>query len=419
MKLTFLGQGFSADIDKSVGQQLINLFSENTYQVFTGISAFASEAGVNGLANCILSSRSFESFNLVVGIDQDGTSKEALEEIFNLKINSFIFYQKENPIFHPKIYLFEGKQKSTIIVGSSNLTGRGLFENVESSIMLEFDSDDAEGQGFLGELKEYYKTLFDFSDRNLFPITHEVIADFVAKGIVPPKKIWIEQQRKKSGKKSSESDEIIIPRRETAKTPEAFRGKSKNKEFLEAILDETEDSSTYIKIDVEGDEKITTEALILPTNALVARGAVRTEVWKSKPLVRRDLNIPLDSHTSKTGSMFFKKGMKEGIDQKHYFRDTVFSNLNWEPRKNRRFSHVHKAHGKFNIEIGGVNYGDYVLGLNHDSATDTPAYKQNNSMTSLSWGDAKSLIEKEELLGKTLTLYKDYESDNYFFIKIS
>ena len=32
-------------------------------------------------------------------------------------------------IFHPKIYLFEGTDKSELIIGSSNLTSQGLFTN--------------------------------------------------------------------------------------------------------------------------------------------------------------------------------------------------------------------------------------------------------------------------------------------------
>ena len=110
MKITFLGQGFEAESKNSVGNTVIKLFKETKFNSFTGISAFASEAGVVGLSECIESGADFfETLNLIVGIDQEGTSKKALKEIDELGINSYLFYQKESPIFHPKIYLFEGE----------------------------------------------------------------------------------------------------------------------------------------------------------------------------------------------------------------------------------------------------------------------------------------------------------------------
>ena len=81
MKITFLGQGFESESKKSVGNTIIQLFKENKFSSFTGISAFASEAGVVGLSECITSGAEFyKTLNLIVGIDQEGTSKKALKE---------------------------------------------------------------------------------------------------------------------------------------------------------------------------------------------------------------------------------------------------------------------------------------------------------------------------------------------------
>lgn len=108
MNITFLGQGYEAESKDSVGNYLINLLGKDIFHSFTGISAFASEAGIIGLSEYIERAKNhFDQINIVVGIDQEGTSKEALYEIANLKINGYIFYQREPPIFHPKIYLFE------------------------------------------------------------------------------------------------------------------------------------------------------------------------------------------------------------------------------------------------------------------------------------------------------------------------
>lgn len=47
-------------------------------------------------------------------------------------------------------------------------------------------------------------------------------------------------------------------------------------------------------------------------------------LWRSGPLTRRDLNIPIGTNTHATGSMLLKVGdPSQHIDQRHYFRDVV------------------------------------------------------------------------------------------------
>ncbi len=133
MKVTFLGQGFTEESPNSIGVYINKYLADDSFSNFYGISAFASPLGIKLLDSIELAKKSYSAINLIVGVDQNGTSKEALEEILKLDVNSYVFYQKEAPIFHPKIYLFEGKENTCLIIGSSNLTGNGLFCNFEIS----------------------------------------------------------------------------------------------------------------------------------------------------------------------------------------------------------------------------------------------------------------------------------------------
>jgi len=54
MKISFLGQGFEATSANAIGNHLINYLNQTNFHSFTGISAFASEAGIFGLAGHIL-----------------------------------------------------------------------------------------------------------------------------------------------------------------------------------------------------------------------------------------------------------------------------------------------------------------------------------------------------------------------------
>lgn len=231
MKIQFLGQGYNKDTHLPVGQYLINSLTSGKYTSFTGISAFASSSAVAILADYILNSK-LESVNLIVGIDQEGTPKEALEEILKLNVNSYIFYQKESPIFHPKIYLFEGEIETRLIIGSSNLTTNGLFSNIESSILLEFDNSDSEGLVLLNDLKLHYKTLFDFTDSNLFKISSEIIQAFVDKGIIPEKNRWTQKYNKTKEKAKESGETFEIPSREVTKLPREFKKLKRQRKYF-------------------------------------------------------------------------------------------------------------------------------------------------------------------------------------------
>ncbi len=385
MKVTFLGQGFEAESKNSVGNTIIKLFKETKFSSFTGISAFASEAGVIGLSECIESGANFfDALNLIVGIDQEGTSKKALEEIYSLGINSRIFYQKESPIFHPKIYLFEGENDTALIIGSSNLTARGLFGNVESSLMVEFKNNDPEGIKLLKELKDYYKTLFDFTDPNLFKISPDIISQFVDEGIVPTRKVWKKKHKKNtSTKKPREGNNLEIPKRKTANIPSSFKGRYKSNKAVSKLINELEIDNNF-EFENNEDNKV---------------------LWQSGSLTERDLTIPKNKKTNKTGSMLFKKADLD-INPRYYFREKVFQNLNWVFDEKPRTAHYERAFANFKIVIFGVDYGTFSLKISHNTNSAHLEDKKQPA-TQLHWGEAKSLIAQDELIGKTATLYKD------------
>lgn len=55
MNVIFLGQGYEPESKNSVENHLLNFLSQKSFHTFTGITSFASEAGVVGLADHIVS----------------------------------------------------------------------------------------------------------------------------------------------------------------------------------------------------------------------------------------------------------------------------------------------------------------------------------------------------------------------------
>lgn len=390
MNITLLGQGFEATSQNSVGNHLIRFFADKDFHTFTGISAFASQAGIRGLSKHInTAKRHLNIITIVTGVDQKGTSREALEELLSLGINAFVFYQPGITIFHPKIYLFEGADKSELIIGSSNLTSQGLFTNIETSLLVTIDNSSEADRKIVEQLKSYFKSIFDFADPNLKKLSTKIIADLVKAKVVPTeaeRKAAYDKEVKAERKETENIISKIFPKRAIAKIPSEFRGAG----------------------------KLTTKTIA--ATAAVPSGSVSTKgslLWESGKLTQRDLNIPKGSNTNPTGSMLFKKGKMDNIDQRHYFRDTVFSSLKWAKDKNPQTSHLERTEAIFNIVIDGKPSGSFKLTLTHNPLTTTRSYAQKNSMTQVSWGAAKNIIAKDELIGKTAKLYKTKKKSEF------
>lgn len=399
MKVSFLGQGFTENSSKSVGIHLNNYLKDKSYNSFFAISAFSSPLGVRLLDSIEQAKEYFDQLNIVVGIDQNGTSKEALEELLLLGISSYVFYQKESPIFHPKIYLFEGQERTALIIGSSNLTGKGLFTNVESSVLIQFINDDSEGQKVVKDLKEYFKSIFEFNDPNLFQINNYLIEALVNDGIVPRESNRSRHHGKKIKSSESQAPRVKeIPSRNSSKIPwERLRNKSRSSE----------------------EEPLAREELEL-TGGLEDSGKLQVQLlWESGPLTERDLNVPTGGNTNATGSMLFKKGRMEDIDQRHFFRENAFATLNWVRDTKANANHLERATALFQIKIKGKDYGIFSLALTHNTKTDTASYRQKNSMTSVSWGEAKKIVGKRELIGLSAKLFKNDGPDNFFILEIN
>lgn len=404
MNLQLLGQGYELESKYSVGKQLMKFLSDTEFHSFIGISAFASQSGINGLGQFIIEAKNhLQQIVIIVGVDQKGTSKEALEALLALEIHAFVFYQPSNTIFHPKIYLFEGKEKSELIVGSSNLTTYGLFSNVEASVLVSVDNSNDLERNIIEQVKAYFNQLFDYSDPNLQRLTQELINLLLEQEIIQTEAQRQEQQDKLEKSKKTDIENAIyqfFPKRSITKIPSEFRRKSsrrikgqKESGIPEAIANEP--------INTNG----TNDHLEL--------------LWISKPLEERDLNVPKGENTNPTGSMLFKKGALQDIDHRHYFRDVVFADLAWTYDLRPKSTHMERATAFFRFIINGEECGEFELTLSHNTKTDSAAYLQKNSMTQISWGKAKQVIAKPELIGKICKLYAVESDFNKFIFEIA
>ena len=78
-----------------------------------------------------------------------GTSAEALALLRSISRKVFVYHKHHLQTFHPKVYLFDDGQNpptdAILLVGSSNLTGGGLYQNIEANLALELRPSELEG----------------------------------------------------------------------------------------------------------------------------------------------------------------------------------------------------------------------------------------------------------------------------------
>ncbi len=182
MDTKIIGQGYNLAADTSVAKELIEQFNSKRYDAFTCLVAFASYGGISALTPYILSEKERGvKIRIVLGIDQKGTSREALEEVLSWGVDAKIYHTQSVNIFHPKVYLFENADIFTLIVGSNNLTTMGLVKNVECSLLIK----DTKGEHTVhNDFYVYWKSMLDGDDASLMPINQKLIDDLFADKLI-------------------------------------------------------------------------------------------------------------------------------------------------------------------------------------------------------------------------------------------
>lgn len=378
MNIEILNQGFNIDLDNSIGEKIIELLKNEDIKNFTVLTAFTSESIISKLFVYLQAENiEIDNIRIVTGIDQKGTTKEALLSLLQYtNINSRVFYSSTNNIFHPKIYLLESDKNTYLIIGSSNLTQQGLFVNIESSILLEIENDNEEDYNIIIKLKEYYTIIEDDDDPNLYVLTHDLISDFDDKKLLPTKLEVIKEIRKSALEK------------EMSKTSYAKRAVPKIPSFLKGVI-------SYVRRSIQSSKN----------NEVTSNTSSGIVLWISSSLTERDLNIPRGQNTNVTGDINIDRGdMPDTLDFRHYYREVAFNNLNWRNSTRKASGHLEEAIAKFEIFIDDISRGIYDLKLSHNPKTDTKTYVQKNAVTKLKWGSAKHIVANPAYLGKKMII---------------
>jgi hypothetical protein len=118
----------------------------NDLSDFTIVVAFAKLGPLQRLSEAIEQWVSAgKTIRGIIGIDQTGTSKQALEYALSHFTETHVAHIATSfsaPTFHPKMYLFSGASRAVAYIGSNNLTVGGTETNLETYIKLVLNLPD-------------------------------------------------------------------------------------------------------------------------------------------------------------------------------------------------------------------------------------------------------------------------------------
>ncbi|MFI5070588.1 MAG: phospholipase D-like domain-containing protein [Terriglobales bacterium] len=383
--------------DGQLSVHLKSLLTNPEWQEFYALVAFAVSSGVVQLQTELESLLARGGrVRIVVGVSNRVTSVEALELLLQLTHKGaevFVFHNDNsaNPIFHPKLYVCRSKDKGLLVVGSNNLTGKGLSGNYEISLHHDLDFSQQADVELIKSVEKIFQSYCNVEGQ----FSHALNANFLRR-LEEEGYLGSELRGTNRPETSGESEvaAATLPRKKLFASrpvprppvPKPVAGRTIVRARPSAALGE-----------VASDE---------------SKGPL---VWEKK-LAKSDAQSQKGHPTGVVRLTQAKwKVNGELINQVTYFRRNLFGDLPWKTVKERPL--VDATEVQFNITILGSR-----IAVRRLKISDKPSGEagQGNYTSSLHWGDLGEDIRKAKLAGKILRLYAPPPgSVEPFFIDVS
>lgn len=158
MRTRFVNQPFGpAGTPQTLGDLLTEEIRTAHYRTLDIRVAFATSSGTSRLFGPI---REFVlrggTAVVHIGLSNGVTSAQAAEQLLLAGASVFGFETGGSVLFHPKVYLLQGREGVWISIGSSNLTADGLYRNFEANSVTTFDPRTQANRTSLRELTDAF-----------------------------------------------------------------------------------------------------------------------------------------------------------------------------------------------------------------------------------------------------------------------
>lgn len=164
-----------------VGDELLEALGDG-YSTLTASVGFVNASGVRHLAAALEAFRTRGGHaTFVVGLDGKITSEAGVRALARIADEVWLFRHPGRPLFHPKTYVFDGRDGGLALIGSANLTESALWVNYEDLAVLELAP--GEDQTILDDLRGAIQYLKD--GPNAHVATGDLIDKVKKQGLLP------------------------------------------------------------------------------------------------------------------------------------------------------------------------------------------------------------------------------------------
>lgn len=124
------------------------------------------------------------SVRALIGVNNGLTSMQAVADLHAAGVEVLGLHTGGSVLYHPKVYLLSSADRAWISVGSSNLTGEGMYRNIETNTVIELDLAIEVEKHVLDEMLAWFQYFQDTYRRNTIRIAPESIQGLVVSRIL-------------------------------------------------------------------------------------------------------------------------------------------------------------------------------------------------------------------------------------------
>lgn len=178
-------QLISQPFNGQLGSHLISALSQGNFARLAVAVAFAKNSGVSRLRDAFDQFRAHGgNIDVIVGIDMEGTSYEALRNLYEVTDTLYVVHDENGQTFHTKLFSIVADSTSELIVGSHNLTLGGLWTNYESSCRIHLDHSIPDQLQMQCEVDTYFAGLKGMTGHTLQMTSADDIRELLDQGYV-------------------------------------------------------------------------------------------------------------------------------------------------------------------------------------------------------------------------------------------
>lgn len=318
-------------------------------RIWDSLSAFRAQGG---------------KVTIILGVSEGGATREGLEIALDVADEAFVFHDPGRT-FHPKVYLASSAGPRSLIVGSSNLTAGGLGWNHEASLWVDWDA--GEGNEVTDAVSEWFDALTGEQGSCVPLTAALIDDIEKSKDIVLGSERRARRVQKARSDTPEDTDSAVAATvsglftavqaklRTLPKLNPKFAGSKTKPLIIDLVLPGTSANSSGVGATRNVQQPVPGSDAPFPIVDVQRR-------W-SKELDHTAAQQPKGATTNPTGNLRLSREAAP-INHLTYFREEFFGELPWTPREGHDTEQ--EAIAEFSVWVDGHDIGPVELRVSHD-----------------------------------------------------